>query len=61
MNKQERRGKAKEIEGEIREKVGKLTGNKKEQIKGRIQQTMGRADSGIAKLRRKAKAWKAQR
>ncbi len=55
MNKQELKGKGKQIEGKVREEVGKLTGNKGEQLKGKIQQVEGKAREKVGKLRGKSK------
>ena len=55
MSKDEVDGRSKKIKGQIREAVGKLTGNKTEQIKGKIEQVEGRAQEEIGKVKRKAK------
>jgi uncharacterized protein YjbJ (UPF0337 family) len=55
MNVDEVKGKGKKIKGQIREEVGKLTGNKTEQIKGKIEQVEGDAQEGIGKIKRKLK------
>ncbi|MGD0331039.1 MAG: CsbD family protein [Nitrososphaeria archaeon] len=44
MSKEEVKGKGKQIKGKIREEVGKLTDNKTEQLKGKIE----KADCPIA-------------
>ncbi|MBN1193830.1 MAG: CsbD family protein [Methanomicrobiaceae archaeon] len=49
------KGKGKQIEGKIREEVGKLTDNKTEQVKGKIEQVEGKVQEEIGKLKRKAK------
>jgi uncharacterized protein YjbJ (UPF0337 family) len=55
MNKQEMRGRGKQIEGTVREGVGKLTGNKKEELKGKIQKTEGKVNERIGRWRRKTR------
>jgi uncharacterized protein YjbJ (UPF0337 family) len=42
MSNDKLKGKGKQIEGQIREGVGKLTGNKTEQVKGKAQQEIGK-------------------
>jgi uncharacterized protein YjbJ (UPF0337 family) len=53
MNKDEIEGKGKQIKGQIREEVGKLTGNKTEQLKGKIEQVEGDVQEGVGKIKRK--------
>jgi uncharacterized protein YjbJ (UPF0337 family) len=55
MNKQEMKGRGKQVEGTIREGVGKLTGNKREQLKGKIQKIEGKANEKIGRVRRRAR------
>jgi uncharacterized protein YjbJ (UPF0337 family) len=55
MSKEEVKGKGKQIKGQIREEVGKLTNNKTEQLKGKIEQVEGKAQEEIGKVKRKAK------
>ena len=55
MNKDEIEGKGKKVKGQIREEVGKLTGNKTEQVKGKIEQVEGDVQAGIGKIKRKLK------
>jgi uncharacterized protein YjbJ (UPF0337 family) len=43
------------IEGQVREGYGELTGNKTEQIKGKIQQAEGTVQEEIGKIKRKVK------
>jgi uncharacterized protein YjbJ (UPF0337 family) len=54
VNNDELKGKGKHIEGHIREDVGKLTGNKTEQVKGKIQQVEGKIQEEIGKSKRKS-------
>jgi uncharacterized protein YjbJ (UPF0337 family) len=49
------KGKAKEIEGQVREGVGKLTGNETEQVKGKVQQVEGKAQQEIGKVKKASK------
>lgn len=53
MSNDEVKGKGKQIEGKVREEVGKLTGNKTEQVKGKIQQVEGKVQEEIGKAKRK--------
>jgi uncharacterized protein YjbJ (UPF0337 family) len=55
MSNDEVKGKGKQIEGQIREGVGKLTGNKTEQVKGKIEQVEGKAQQEIGKVKRGSK------
>jgi uncharacterized protein YjbJ (UPF0337 family) len=55
MDNQEIKGKGKLIKGEIREGVGKLTGNRKEQLKGKIEQAEGKGREQVGKLVRESK------
>jgi len=55
MNKDEIEGKGKKIKGQIREEVGKLTGNKTEQLKGKIEQVEGDVQEGVGKMKKKLK------
>ena len=55
MSKEEVKGKGKQIKGQIREGVGKLTNNKTEQLKGKIEQVEGKAQEEIGKFKRKAR------
>jgi uncharacterized protein YjbJ (UPF0337 family) len=52
MNADEIKGKGKKIKGQVREEVGKLTGNKTEQVKGKIEQVEGDVQEGIGKIKR---------
>ena len=53
MTMNEIEGKGKQIKGQIREEVGKLTGNKTEQLEGKIEQVEGDVQEGIGKIKRK--------
>jgi uncharacterized protein YjbJ (UPF0337 family) len=53
MSDDEKKGKRKQVEGQVREDVGKLTGNKTEQVKGKIQQVEGKVQEEIGKLKKK--------
>ena len=55
MSNDEVKGKGKQIEGQIREEVGKVTGNKTEQVKGKIEQIEGKVQAEIGKAKRKSK------
>ena len=47
------KGKAKQAEGRVRKKVGDLTDNHTEQVKGVAQQVEGKVQEGIGKIKRK--------
>lgn len=51
---QETKGIRERIKGRSREETGKLTGNKSEQVKGKIENTKGKARQKIARAARKA-------
>jgi uncharacterized protein YjbJ (UPF0337 family) len=51
MSNDEVKGKAKQIKGDIREGVGKLTNNKAEQVKGKIEQIEGVVQEEIGKAK----------
>jgi uncharacterized protein YjbJ (UPF0337 family) len=55
MSKDEAKGKVKQIKGQVREEVAKLTDNKTEQLKGKIEQVEGQVQEGIGKVKRKVK------
>jgi len=55
MEKDEIKGKGKQIKGQVREEVGKLTGDKTEQVKGKIEQAEGKVQEEFGKLKGKAK------
>lgn len=55
MNKDEVKGKGKQMEGQIREGVGKLTGNKTEQAKGKVEQVEGKAQQEVGKIKKASK------
>jgi len=54
-NKDEIKGKVKQIKGTAREEVGKLTGNKTEQVKGKIEQLDGKVQETVGTVKRKMK------
>ena len=54
MSKEEIKGKSKQIKGQVREEVGKLTDNKTEQLKGKVEQVEGKVQEEIGKVKRKA-------
>lgn len=53
MSKDEEKGKRKQVEGQVRQDVGKITGNKTEQVKGKIQQVEGKVQEEIGKHKKK--------
>ena len=45
MNKDQVKGRVKEVEGKIKEAAGKLVGNEKLEAKGKIQKVLGQAQA----------------
>jgi uncharacterized protein YjbJ (UPF0337 family) len=56
MSTDELKGKGKQVEGQIREGVGKLTGNEKQEAKGKVQQVEGKAQQEIGKIKKEIKS-----
>ena len=54
VSKEEAKGKIKKEECKIREGMGKITGEKSEQIKGEAEQVKGKIQDGVGKAKRKA-------
>jgi uncharacterized protein YjbJ (UPF0337 family) len=54
MNKDQVKGKAKNIAGKIQEQAGKLVGSKKQQVKGLTKQISGKAQEGFGDARQSA-------
>lgn len=55
MNKDQVKGRAKEIEGTIKEVAGKAVGNKNLENKGKIEKTIGNVQAGIGDLKEELK------
>jgi uncharacterized protein YjbJ (UPF0337 family) len=53
MSREEKEGKDTQVKGKIREEVGKLTGDKNEQIKGEAEQVVGKIHEEVGKARKK--------
>ena len=53
MSREEEKGKAQQIKGKVREEVGKLTGDKNEQIKGKAEQVVGKIHEEVGKAKKK--------
>jgi uncharacterized protein YjbJ (UPF0337 family) len=53
-NKDEIKGKGKQIEGAIKDKAGKLIGNPKLEAKGKAERTVGKIQEKVGKASRKA-------
>ena len=51
MNKDQAKGHMKDIAGKVREKLGALTGNRKEQAKGLANQGEGKLQKGVGDLK----------
>jgi uncharacterized protein YjbJ (UPF0337 family) len=54
MNKDQVKGKAKNIAGKIQEQAGKLVGSKKQQIKGLSKQISGKTQESFGDVRQSA-------
>ena len=52
MNRDERRGKAKNIKGRVKQGVGAVTGNKRLEGEGAAERLGGAAQEGVGKVRR---------
>jgi uncharacterized protein YjbJ (UPF0337 family) len=53
-NKDEIKGKGKQIQGAIKDKAGKLIGNPKLEAKGKAERTVGKIQEKVGKASRKA-------
>jgi uncharacterized protein YjbJ (UPF0337 family) len=51
MNKDHIKGQAKDIAGKVQQKVGEMTGSKKEQAKGLEKQVEGKVQKGIGDVK----------
>ena len=51
MNKDQAKGHLKDLAGKAREKLGSLTGNRKEQAKGLANQAQGKLQKGVGDLK----------
>ncbi|MCP1715685.1 uncharacterized protein YjbJ (UPF0337 family) [Methanocalculus alkaliphilus] len=49
------KGRGKQIKGKVREEVGKLTGDRTEQLEGTIELVKGKGQKEIGAIKRKAK------
>jgi uncharacterized protein YjbJ (UPF0337 family) len=54
MSKTESEGKRKRVEGAVREEVGKITGDKSEQIRGKGENVQGKVEERLGKAKRKS-------
>lgn len=54
MSENEIKGKGKQIQGQVREQIGKLTDDKSEQVKGQVEQVEGKARENLGKAQREA-------
>jgi uncharacterized protein YjbJ (UPF0337 family) len=53
-NKDELKGKGKQIKGRIKDKVGEMTGNRRLEAEGEAERIEGLAQEGVGRARRKA-------
>ncbi len=56
INKDQVEGRATEVGGKIQEEIGKVTGNKTQQIKGAINKTIGAGQAKLGDVAERAKA-----
>jgi uncharacterized protein YjbJ (UPF0337 family) len=56
MNKDQVKGRVKEVEGKIKEAAGKLVGNEKLQAKGKVQKILGKAQAKFGDVKQDVKA-----
>lgn len=55
MNKDQVKGRIKEVEGKAKEVAGKIVGNKNLEEKGKVQNTVGKVQAGYGDLKRDLK------
>jgi len=55
MNKDQVKGRANEVDGKIKEITGKVVGDKKLEVKGDVQGSVGKAQTKLGELKRDAK------
>jgi uncharacterized protein YjbJ (UPF0337 family) len=55
LNKDQVKGRVKQAEGKIKEVAGKLVGNEKLEVKGKIQKTLGKAQAKFGDVKRDIK------
>jgi uncharacterized protein YjbJ (UPF0337 family) len=55
MNRDQAKGHMKDMAGKARAKVGKLTGNRKQQAKGMAQRAAGKAQKGVGDMKNMAR------
>ena len=55
MNRDQAKGHMKDMAGKARAKVGKLTGNRKQQAKGMAQRAAGKAQKGVGDIKNMAR------
>lgn len=55
INKDQVEGRAKEVAGKVQEEFGKLVGNKAQQVKGAIKETLGAGQAKAGDLAEKVK------
>lgn len=51
MNKDQVKGRVKEVEGKMKEAAGKVVGNEKLEAEGKVDQVLGKAQSGYGDLK----------
>ena len=55
MNKDQVKGKAKDVAGKVQEQVGKLVGSKEQQVKGLSKQISGKMQKGAGDIKQSVK------
>ena len=56
MDRNRTRGAAKQVKGTVRAGVGRLTGNRSMELKGRVERVAGRAQAGYGALKDEVRA-----
>jgi uncharacterized protein YjbJ (UPF0337 family) len=52
MNRDIAKGKVEQVKGKAREEVGKITGDKSEQVKGKVEQVGGKMQENLGKVKK---------
>jgi uncharacterized protein YjbJ (UPF0337 family) len=55
MNKDQVKGKAKDVVGKVQEQTGKLVGSKEQQVKGLSKQISGKVQKGVGDVKQSVK------
>ena len=61
MNKDQVKGRAKDVAGKVQEQVGKLVGSKEQQVKGLSKQISGKVQKGVGDVKQSVKDFNQKR